>query len=225
MSQPSTESQPAPDALLLLTPQCPHCPAVLQALSQMVKEGRVGRLEVVNIAVQPEPAETLGVRSVPWIRIGEFELEGSHTPAELRRWAERAQQPEGVAGYLEELLEGGQLSTAEAALKRHPHWMETVIAMLGREDSGISVRLGIGAMLESLAGSDLLREYLEPMAELLKSGNHSVRADAVHYLGLSQSPEVLPYLQQALDDPEPEVREIASESLADLAGLGIHPSP
>ena len=210
-----------PDALLLITPTCPHCPAVLQALSQLVKEASIGSLEVVNIAAHPERAEALGVRGVPWIRIGEFELEGSHTPGELKQWVERASSPDGVAAYLTELLDGGQLPKALDALQRHPQWMVMVIDLVASGESGISVRLGIGAMLEELAGSKHLTTYLEPLAALLQSPNHGVRADAVHYLGLSRSPAVLPYLKQALQDAQPEVREIARETLDELAELGI----
>jgi len=194
---------------------------VLQALGQLVKEGGIGTLEVVNIAVHPERAEALGVRGVPWIRIGEFELEGNHTPGELRNWVERANRPDGVAGYLSELLEGGQLPQAQAALQRHPQWMETVIGLIASGESGISVRLGVGAMLEELAGSPYLSDHLASLAELLNSDNHGVRADAVHYLGLSRSPDALAYIKQALEDPHEEVREIAQETLEELAERGI----
>jgi hypothetical protein len=113
------------------------------------------------------------------------------------------------------------LPKALDALQRHPQWMASVIGLIASGESGISVRLGIGAMLEELAGTAHLSDYLEPLAALLKSDNHGVRADAVHYLGLSRSPKALPYLKQALEDPHEEVREIAGETLEELAELGI----
>ena len=36
---------PAPDALLLLSTHCPHCPAVLAALADLVKQGAIGRTD------------------------------------------------------------------------------------------------------------------------------------------------------------------------------------
>jgi len=45
-----------PDALLFITPVCTHCPSVLQALSELVKQAQVGKLTVVNIAAHPEQA-------------------------------------------------------------------------------------------------------------------------------------------------------------------------
>ena len=92
-----------PDALLLLTSTCPYCPTVLAALSDLVKSGDIGRLEVVNIGTRPEIAQQYGVRTVPWMRIGPFELEGLRSPAELKQWVERAGTPEGLAEYFHEL--------------------------------------------------------------------------------------------------------------------------
>ena len=48
------DSVAPPAALLLLSPSCPHCAAVLEGLAALVKEGVVGRLQVVNVAVHPE---------------------------------------------------------------------------------------------------------------------------------------------------------------------------
>ena len=67
---------PAPDAQLLLSTHCPHCPAVLAALADLVKQGAIGRLEAVNLEQHPEVGQALGVRSVPWIRVGRIELAG-----------------------------------------------------------------------------------------------------------------------------------------------------
>ena len=44
---------PAPDALLLISTRCPHCPAMLSALADLVKQGTIGRLEAVNLEQHP----------------------------------------------------------------------------------------------------------------------------------------------------------------------------
>ena len=61
---------------MLLGTHCPYCPTVLKELGELVKSGVIGKLVVVNIEQHPEVARELGVRSVPWVRIGPFELEG-----------------------------------------------------------------------------------------------------------------------------------------------------
>ena len=59
-----------PDAQILLATGCAHCPAVLEGLSRLLKLGKIGRLEAVNIVEHPQAAQAVGTRSVPWTRIG-----------------------------------------------------------------------------------------------------------------------------------------------------------
>ena len=47
---------PVADAELLIAPGCPHCPAVLSALADMVKQGLIGRLQVIEIDVEATAA-------------------------------------------------------------------------------------------------------------------------------------------------------------------------
>ena len=75
----TAENNTSPQALMLLGTHCPHCPSVLNSLSELVKQGVISRLEVVNLEQRPELGRELGVRSVPWVRIGQFELPGLHT--------------------------------------------------------------------------------------------------------------------------------------------------
>lgn len=205
-----------PHALLLLAPGCPHCPKVLDALAGLVKDGRLGSLEIVNIAAKPERAAEWGVRSVPWTRIGEFDLEGLRSPEELARWAERAGTDAGVREYVSERLKTGELGALERLLKRQPHWLQALLPLIADPDTELHVRLGVGALLESLAGSDTLQGLVPALGELSTHVDHRVRSDACHYLALSGSAAALPLLRARLQDGHGEVREIAAEGLAEL---------
>ncbi len=68
----SNSRENPPSALLIVTPSCPHCSPVIDALAKMVKEGVVGQLEIINAAWHPAKAKELGVTSAPWSRIGIF---------------------------------------------------------------------------------------------------------------------------------------------------------
>ena len=144
-----------PEALLLIAPGCPHCPVVLEGLSTLVKEGAVGRLEVINIAAQPERAQTLGVRTVPWARIGPFELEGLRSADELRRWAKQAHSGQGMAVYLDELLKQGQRRKVEEMVRDEPAYLGNLVELLGGQETSINTRIGIMATFEELEGSGL----------------------------------------------------------------------
>lgn len=217
-----TSTHTATDALLLISPTCPHCPALLEGLSQLLKQGLIGRLEVINIVSHPEVAAELQVRTVPWFRIGEFELYGAYTPAELKQWAERTSATNGIQLYLAELLGAGQLPQTIELLKRHPHWLHDAITLLGQADSGMALKTGLGALIEEFAGTESLVAQLGTLGTLLQHESHSVRADACYFLGLSRHPLAIPLLQQALADAHAEVQEIAREALDELAQMGIN---
>lgn len=205
-----------PDALLLLAPGCPHCPAVLEGLGQLVKEGVVGSLEVVNIAVHPDRAQALDVRSVPWTRIGEFELDGSQTPGELRRWAELAGTPQGMPAYFLHLLTNGLRARVEEMARQDPQRLLALVDLLADKDASMAVRLGIGAVLEEFQGTGLASGMVPGLGELTRHADPLVRADACHYLSLVGGAEIVPYLRACMNDPDAEVRDMVSEILAEM---------
>lgn len=208
-----------PDALLLLAPGCPHCPVVLEGLGMLLKEGAIGRLEAVNIAVHPDRAQELGVRSVPWVRIGEFDLDGSQTPAELRRWAELAGTPQGMPAYFLHLLKNGRRARVEKMARQAPQRLLALVALLADEEASMAVRLGIGAVLEELQGSNMASVMVPGLGELTRHADPLVRADACHYLSLAGGAEITPWLRACLDDQDAAVRETAAEILAEMDGI------
>lgn len=207
------------EALMLLAPGCAHCPKVLESLCGLIKSGELSALEVINIAERPEVAAEAGTRSVPWTRIGPFELEGLHTPKELAEWTTHANQGTGMAEYLSGLLDTGKLTSASALVRKEPSYLTDLVGLIGSLETPMAVRIGIGAIIEELEGSDGLKAQLPALAALSRSEQPQIRADACHYLGLSGSVEARPHLTDRLEDPDAEVREIASESLALIAQL------
>lgn len=205
-----------PEALLLIANGCPHCPSVLQGLSELVKSGQLGRLEVINITVHPEVAQLHGVRSVPWLRIGSFQLTGLRSPAELAQWVQRAQSNQGMKTYFTELLSAGDLAGVSTTLKRDPESTTTLIELLGDPEAELQVRLGVSAVLEDLEGSKLLSEQVDALGKLGAHADTRIRIDAAHALGLTHADAARPYLEVLQNDTDTEVREIAAESLAGL---------
>ena len=214
---PETTSAP-PDALLLLTSQCPQCPTVLQGLSELVKKGTVGRLEAVNIMVHPEIARQYGVRSVPWILIGELELEGMHSPDELQYWAQRAATETGLSDYYTDLLKNGQLPKVLNLVNRKPDHLTALFHLAADPDTELTVRIGVSAAIEHLAGSDSLLQELPALIELANNKDPRVRSDACHFLALTHSADAVKTLEQLTVDPQAAVRHVAEDSLEELRG-------
>lgn len=213
-------ASPPASALLLIGPGCPHCAALLEVLSKLVKNGTLARLTIINAAVQPDEARKLGVRSVPWLRLGDFELEGAHTEAEILQWLQRLATKEGRSIYFKELLLGGKLGKAIDECRTKAENLRSLLLLAADVDLDMKVQLGISAVFEDLQGRAILNEVVDDIGALLESDNARVRADAAHFMALTQSKKAIPYLQRLSRDENHDVREIAVEALAETTSTG-----
>lgn len=213
----TTADTAPPDALLYIANGCPHCPTVLQGLSELVKSGGIGRLEVVNITRHPEIAQASGIRAVPWLRLGPFVLTGLRAPAELAQWAQRAQSIDGMTKYVRELLTEGNLAEVRATLARAPQTAAALVGLLGDPEAELQVRLGVAALIEDLEGSATLAGLVAELGELTRHADARIRVDAAHALGLSHAATARPWLETLRADADADVREEAEDGLAALS--------
>lgn len=205
-----------PQALIAISSHCVHCPAMLHNLTEAVKKGLLAQLNIINIEQKPDFATELGIRSVPWTRIGQFELSGAHTADELALWIERASTTTGAAEYLTHLLEDQQLQKAsDLCLSQHDYRV-ALIDLFSDLETPMAVRIGVGAIFEDLASSEHMPDLIDALAQTTQHQDSQVRADACYYLGLSQLPQAIPHLQHCLGDSNHEVVEIAQEALEDM---------
>ena len=203
-------------AVLLISPTCPHCASLLEILSKLVKVGDIGSLEIVNIATLPERASAYGVRSVPWLRLGPFELEGARTEGDIRHWLGKIDSEEGMAEYMADLLANGNLEKVINVVKENPELLRHLISVTGNPETELKVQLGIGAVFEELEGSSILENFVVSLGKLTKHASPKVRADAAHYLSYTASQAALPYLEVLKNDENSDVREIAVEAIDKL---------
>ncbi len=197
---------------------CPYCPTVLKGLEALKADGVIGKLETVVIEDQPERAAALGVRSVPWVRIGPVELTGLRSEQELRGWAEKAVTDAGLADYLDELLSTGNIDKVMALVRDNPRALGALLLLFADPDTQLNTRIGISAIVEALEDSKPLQDMVEQLGELTRHTEASVRGDACHYLALSGSSAATAHIRPLLEDSDASVREIARDSLEHLAG-------
>lgn len=208
-----------PAVLMLMASRCAYCGPMMQILAELMKVGKMAELRIVNIENAPELAAELGVRSVPWLQIGPFELAGSRTKQELSLWLERASSFDGVSDYLEEVLAEGNIDYARKLLERHPQALENVIDLMADPEAKINVRLGIGVIIEEMAESEPFKAVIPRLIDYLSDDDARVRGDACHYLSLTRDPAYIPHIEKLLSDESEEVREIAQDSLDALAEI------
>ncbi|MEQ1661613.1 MAG: HEAT repeat domain-containing protein [Thiobacillus sp.] len=208
----------APDALLLLSSHCPHCPGVLAALTDLLKQGLIGTLEAINLEQRPDVAQALGVRTVPWTRIGRIELAGAQSKTELAEWAAKADSEAGIADWFHVLLKEGQLPRVQALIESEPDLLAAVLPIVGNVEASLNVRLGAGVLFEHFAHRAALASLIPRLGDLSQHPDARVRADACHYLGLAGDARAKPWLEARLTDEDADVREIAGESLDGISG-------
>jgi len=205
-----------PNALLFIATGCQHCPAVLQALSDLVKAGEISQLEITNIQHAADKADEYQVRSVPWVKIGPFELVGLRTKTELQKWINRVDDTDAMADYFSQLMLAGEINKVHQMLEKAPETFSALIELIGDEKTTLSVRIGVGAVLEEFSGSKLLKEHISSLAKLTHHKETRIRNDACFYLGLSHDEEARQYIEPLANDSNAEVREIAEDALEEL---------
>jgi len=202
--------------LMLMGTQCTFCGPMMQILIELMKTGLLAELRVVNIETSPELAQQHGVRSVPWLQIGPFELAGSRSKKELQLWIERASSFEGLSEYLEEVLSEGKIDYANKLVQRYPQALENVIDLMAEPEAKINVRLGVGVIIEDMAVSEEFKAVIPRLIEYLSNDDARIRGDACHYLSLTKDVSYVPVIKKLLSDENEEVREIAQDSLDEL---------
>ena len=205
-----------PAVMMLMGQHCTFCGPMMQILTDLMKAGQLTELRIINIEKQPELAQELGVRSVPWLQIGPFELAGARSKQEISEWLERASSFDGISEYLEEVLAEGNISFANRLIDRYPQALENVIDLMADADAKINVRLGVGVIIEERAASEEFKAVIPRLLDYLSDDDARVRGDACHYLSLTNDRSYIPQIQTLLQDESDEVREIAQDSLDEL---------
>lgn len=215
---PETEQRPI-SARLVVSDGCVHCKNTLTILQGFVDQGLIGKPEIINLTRQPELAEEMGVRSVPWLQLDDLIFEGAHTTSELRTWIDRIHKGNYGPGYIGELLESGRLPLARRWLSDNPvHW-QALVSLAADTQTPITTRIGIGALFEENEGKEVLQNLVNNLAELCRNPSARIRADGCFFLSLTRNPEARPVLEHCLHDSDSTVREIAEEGLDKLRPL------
>ncbi len=139
-----------------------------------------------------------------------YPLAGDATRALLR--ASSRDRAEQFAIWLLE----GQLKRVNEVVDRIPSALADLLPVVANPEANLNVRFGASAVLERYAGTPAFLALLPALGMLSGHGDHRVRADACHLLGLTGTQDAVKYLEARRDDPDAEVREIVAESLEAL---------
>ena len=210
-------------AELFVATGCSHCPIVLNELSEQLKKGQLASLSITNIAVDNTKAAELGIRSVPWFSLmNENSLmifSGDHTPKEIQKWLSISEKKDGMQEYIEEYLNNGQLMTITQAIQIKPEIFTHVIAMLENEETGMTTRIGLDALLENFSSTTILQQQISTLKKIASSKNTRLQIDALHYIALTGDVNNKAFLEMLTTDDDEQVKDAAIEALETLDDL------
>jgi hypothetical protein len=145
---------------------------------------------------------------------------GAHSYGELKDWAAAASGRPDYGAYFAYLLQSRRLGRVVRCIQTAPERIDDLLTLIATLDTPMGVRIGAGAALEELEGSEAIRRAVPQLQQLCLAEEAQIRADACHYLALSGDPAAASTVRKLLEDPDPEVREIALESLTALEEAG-----
>ncbi len=122
-----------------------------------------------------------------------------------------------------EFLVRGHVDTVAALFRHDGRMFELAGAIL--DDERYVVRLGMVVLFEDLVrqGVGEVARAVPGLAALLQGASLHVRGEAATILGMIGTPEALACLRPLLQDPDPQLREIAADFLPGAPAPGQDP--
>ncbi len=215
------EGQPGgrPGVEVLIAAECPNCPNAVRAAVELLAQGLVSRLHVVDVRTFPAEARVRGIASVPVTICDELVLSGVRSPGELAG----ALESWGTAAWMEEVLAA---HLAERRVDRAVALLEDgsgvgAFGVLWRRSS-LATRLGL--MLAAQMALENVPRALDgaivSLVPLLESEAPPLRGDTAELLGWIGHPSAVPALRRLARDPHPELAAAAAEALERLERTG-----
>lgn len=218
LSRRSAEAAPTaiPPARLqvLIAPTCPHCPQTVAACVRVAAEHPQVRLEVVDVQYYRDLAGR--VTSVPTVVVdGAHTVVGQVSARDLVTLLEQRSEEGYVQRAIASMIASGRLTDA-APLLASPPGQQALCALL--RGSTMQQRIGLLIVVEeALAANPHALDGAVPcLLPLLQASDDSLRGDTADLLGRIGAPGAREALTRLLSDGNPDVREVATESLAML---------
>lgn len=214
------ELDPVPSKLapatvqVLMAPTCPHCPQTVSACIQVAVEHPQVTLEVID--AQYYQAEVGRVKAVPTVVVdGGRTVVGTLRAEELLAILQERSDESYLLSTITSMLETGRLSDA-APLLRSPGGQEALCSLFA--GSTMHQRIGLVLVAEEALASDphALDGAVPCLLPLLYGPDDSLRGDTADLLGRIGAPGARDALTHLLRDTNPDLREVASESLSML---------
>jgi thioredoxin-like negative regulator of GroEL len=202
----------AADVQVFIAAACPHCPQAVRAAHRLALAGKQVRVTVIDAQRFPGLAEQLNVKSVPTTVLdGDMSFTGVVPAPELAGHILSRGTSEHAAARFALLIEAGNVNEG----------IERVLAgeaehfLSSWKKSATSQRIVLMTIAEEVLeqAPEAFHAIVPELITILSVDDAPLRGDTADLLGQIGHPDGLEALMLLLNDPVPDVAEIAAEAL------------
>jgi glutaredoxin len=204
------------ELLVFVGASCPHCPGAVRSANRIALASARVTVSIVDVQAHAELAERFKVRAVPLtILDGSLAVSGVVRPAELVDKILSRDDESHAEALLLSLVEQGRFDEASRQIRTDPGAIHFLAIWKG---STTSLRIGLMMAVETALESDraALDGLVPGLLPILGTEDPVLRGDTADVLGRIGHRAATDALRALLDDPNPDVAEIASEALEEI---------
>ena len=183
---------------------------------QMHQQGAITAFEVLDVQQHPDLAQQYNVRSVPHYLINGVAFTGLKSRREIDHLLAKTDADKWIE-MIQDSLAGGELEPVEQAVRKQPAARKAMIELLEDPETALLVRIGLTAVIETLAAERLLNDDEQHFIRMTTHSDERIAVDALYYLSLINTPDSLAALQDLAENGSLVLREHALELLQDEA--------
>lgn len=205
---------------LFVMHNCQVCPQMEHLFQGMHKDGMIDSLEITDVGENPEKAQLYNIRSVPHYLINDVAFYGLKSQQEILQLLSKdnsAKYEEYISGELSD----GQLTTVEELVQTNREALEAMLRLLHGLDTPLVVRIGISAIIETVAGTGLLNNYEGQFLKLTSHQDERVAIDGIYYLSLLATQSSLEKLVDISKTGKGMLQDQAIELLEELSSESV----
>ena len=210
------EADSPAELMVFIASACPHCPQAVRAASSVVLASEGVAATIVDAQLFPELAARYAVQSVPTTIIdGGVALVGVVSADEISREIALRGTVEHESRVFESRVEGG----------RHEEAARQVVEGSGGghftalwRRSATSQRIGLMLVAEEVLARDpaSMDSLVADLTDVLDSDDAALRGDTADLLGQIGHADAIAPLMALVEDPIPDLAEIAREALEQI---------
>lgn len=189
---------------------CHVCPQMERTFQALQQQGEIDNLQIIDVSEQPELARQHNIRSVPHYIINGIAFSGLKSREEILSIVQSSTD-HLLLRWMREQLTEGQLSDVELMVSKKSAARQALLILLNDLDTSLVVRIGLTAIIESLAQDHIFDDMEQRFIKLVEHHEQRIAIDALYYLQLISTPGCQQKLLEIAETGSSELSQLAHE--------------